>query len=78
MFQPGSFGIRTQDLEAAYFDAGQFYWGSTKGHLSEKCMFSHAAIPFVLPKYEVHDIDNNDDWILAEAMFKALKFTPII
>jgi len=73
MFEPDSFGERTQDLEPAYFDAGQFYWGTTQGFLSEQCMFSPAAIPYVLPKYEVHDIDNNDDWILAEAMFNALQ-----
>ncbi|WP_368506775.1 pseudaminic acid cytidylyltransferase [Colwellia sp. 1_MG-2023] len=73
MFDPDSFGIRTQDLTPAFFDAGQFYWGTAEGFLSEKCMFSEAAIPYVLPKYEVHDIDNNDDWVLAEAMFNALK-----
>ena len=73
MFEPESFGIRTQDLTPAFFDAGQFYWSTAEGSLSEKCMFSEAAIPYVLPKYEVHDIDNNDDWVLAEAMFKALK-----
>lgn len=72
MFQPEEFGKRTQDLEAAYFDAGQFYWGTASSFLSEKCMFSDSAIPYLLPKYEVHDIDNNDDWILAEAMYNAL------
>lgn len=72
MFDPESFGLRTQDLTPAYFDAGQFYWGTAQGFLSEQCMFSDAAIPYVLPKYEVHDIDNIDDWVLAEAMYIAL------
>jgi len=73
MFQPEEFGKRTQDLATAYLDAGQFYWGTAQGFLSEKCMFSEASIPYILPKYEVHDIDNNDDWILAEAMYNVLK-----
>ncbi|RHW75971.1 pseudaminic acid cytidylyltransferase [Colwellia sp. RSH04] len=72
MFEPESFGLRTQDLTPAYFDAGQFYWGTAQGFLSEQCMFSDAAIPYILPKYEVHDIDNIDDWVLAEAMYIAL------
>lgn len=72
MFQPDEFGKRTQDLTPAYFDAGQFYWGTSAGFLTNQCMFSDAAIPFILPKYEVHDIDNEEDWILAEAMFKVL------
>ena len=70
--QPEHYQTRSQDLEKAYFDAGQFYWGTTDGFLSEKKMFSEHTIPFILPPYEVQDIDNMDDWIKAEAMFIAL------
>lgn len=73
MFQPSEFGKRTQDLTPAFFDAGQFYWGKASAFLAEYTMFSSHSTPFILPKHEVHDIDNMDDWVLAEAMFNALK-----
>ena len=73
MFQPEHFNSRSQDLETAYHDAGQFYWGKTDALLNEECMFSDVAIPYVLPNYRVQDIDTLDDWIRAEAMYKALE-----
>ncbi len=72
MFQPECFNSRSQDLETAYHDAGQFYWGKTDALLNELRMFSEVAIPYVLPKYLVQDIDTLDDWIRAEAMYKVL------
>jgi pseudaminic acid cytidylyltransferase len=48
---------RTQDLPAAYHDAGQFYWGTGT---------------IVLPSWAAVDIDTPDDWARAEALFHAL------
>ncbi|MCL1066587.1 pseudaminic acid cytidylyltransferase [Shewanella olleyana] len=72
MFQPEHFNSRSQDLEKAYHDAGQFYWGTTDGFFDSKGMFSTDAIPFPLPCHQVQDIDTPDDWVRAEALFQVM------
>jgi len=64
-------GKRSQDLEEAYHDAGQFYWGTTAGYLRALPLFSAASIPVVLPRYLVQDIDTMEDWQRAELMYQA-------
>jgi pseudaminic acid cytidylyltransferase len=61
----------SQDLEKAYHDAGQFYWGTAKSFLSKIPLFSPSSIPVVLPRYFVQDIDEPDDWRRAELMYMA-------
>ena len=61
---------RTQDLPQAYFDAGQFYWGSREAWLSEDKIHNH-ALGYVLPKYSVVDIDDENDWRFAERLYQA-------
>lgn len=73
MFDPVRFNTRSQDLEEAYHDAGQFYWGLTSAWLAEKTIFSHDAAPVRLPRHQVQDIDTMEDWQRAELMFKAWK-----
>lgn len=72
MFNPEQFNTRSQDLEEAYHDAGQFYWGRTQAWLAATPLFSQASAPIVLPRYRVQDIDTQDDWIRAEMMFEIL------
>lgn len=62
---------RTQDLEPAYFDAGQFYWGAADTWLSGANVHANAR-SIVLPEWRVVDIDTPEDWDRAEAMHKAL------
>jgi pseudaminic acid cytidylyltransferase len=71
MFQPEYLMTRSQDLEPAYHDAGQFYWARTDAVLNELPAFSDAAIPLILPRYQVQDIDTKEDWQRAELMFEA-------
>jgi N-acylneuraminate cytidylyltransferase len=71
MFQPEHFSTRSQDLEPAYHDAGQFYWAITSAVLNDVSAFSEAAVPLVLPRYQVQDIDTAEDWLRAELMFEA-------
>ena len=71
MFQPEHFSTRSQDLEAAWHDAGQFYWGKAQAWLDNKPLFSGAA-PVILPRHRVQDIDTPEDWLRAELMFSAL------
>lgn len=75
MFDPEQFNTRSQDLEEAYHDAGQFYWGRAQAWLEAKPLFSQASVPIVLPGYKVQDIDTEDDWIRAEMMFEILNPT---
>lgn len=66
MFYPEQFSTRSQDLEPAYHDAAQFYWGRVEAWLSEKIIFSQAAVPVILPNHRVQDIDTPEDWNSAE------------
>jgi len=70
MFFPEHYESRSQDLEQAYHDAGQFYWGTKTAFLSETRIFSEKAAPIVLPRFKVQDIDTEEDWIMAEMLSK--------
>ena len=61
---------RTQDLESAYYDAGQFYWGSTQAWLKNSRIHS-SGIGYVIPAWRAVDIDTYDDWVRAEAVYQA-------
>ena len=76
MFQPEHFSTRSQDLEKAYHDAGQFSWSKVRTENQDQHPWGPQAMPFVLPSYKVQDIDTPDDWIRAEAMYRALQETP--
>jgi len=73
MFNPEYFNTRSQDLEEAFHDAGQFYWGRADAWSQGRMIFSLAATPVLLPRHRVQDIDTLEDWIRAEWMFKALQ-----
>jgi pseudaminic acid cytidylyltransferase len=62
---------RSQDLEPAYHDAGQFYWGTAKAFLNDVEMFSPASVPVILPRHLVQDIDTEEDWHRAELLYRA-------
>ena len=72
MFQPDLFTARSQDLEPAYHDAGQFYWGRTAAWLAGQPLFSAATVAYPLPRFRVQDIDTPEDWQHAELLFRAL------
>ncbi|WP_310442333.1 pseudaminic acid cytidylyltransferase [Sulfurimonas sp.] len=72
MFTPEHYGTRSQDLEEAFQDAGQFYWSKLDKKSSE-IMFGKDSIPIILPRYLVQDIDTLEDWIRAEYMYEAVK-----
>ncbi|HGY9624957.1 pseudaminic acid cytidylyltransferase [Pseudomonas putida] len=72
MFQPEHFLTRSQDLEEAYHDAGQFYWGKVSAWLAQVPFFCSDSVGVVLPRYRVQDIDTPEDWLRAEWMFKTI------
>ena len=73
MWQPEHFQTRSQDLEEAWHDAGQFYWGRAAAWLSGAPVFGGNAVPVPLPRHRVQDIDTPEDWVRAEWLFKALR-----
>lgn len=73
MFQPEHFSTRSQDLEEAWHDAGQFYWGKANAWTNEKRLFSESSASVMLPRHRVQDIDTLEDWTRAEWLFKALQ-----
>ena len=72
MFYPKHYDSRSQDLEEAFHDAGQFYWGATDAWLKNKPLISKNSIPILINPELVHDIDTPQDWRIAETMFKAI------
>ena len=63
--------IRTQDLDASYFDAGQFYWGEKNVWLDSLNIHDN-GIPHIIPNWRAIDIDTNDDWLRAEHLYSVL------
>ena len=61
---------RTQDLEPAYHDAGQFYWGRAQAWLSNMRVHT-TGVGMVIPNWRVVDIDTLIDWERAEILFAA-------
>jgi pseudaminic acid cytidylyltransferase len=72
MFSPSYFNTRSQDLEEAFHDAGQFYWGRAEAWVAETSLYSEFSVPIVLPRYRVQDVDTLDDWVRAELIFEIL------
>lgn len=72
MFFPENFMKRSQDLDEAYHDAGQLYWGKPEAFKQEKPLFSQDATPYILPRHLVQDIDTLEDWHRAELMYQTL------
>jgi len=75
MFVPENEQVRSQDLEEAYHDAGQFYWGKTRAFLEKYSIFSPHSKAVLLPRNRVQDIDTQEDWEFAESLFSVLKLT---
>jgi len=73
MLQPEHLLTRSQDLEEAYHDAGQFYWGRTEAWLTGQPIFGERSRVLRLPRHRVQDIDTIEDWERAELIFTALR-----
>lgn len=73
MFNPEHFQTRSQDLEEAWHDAGQFYWGTEEAWREERPIFGEDSVPVTLPRHRVQDIDTPEDWATAEWLFRAMR-----
>ena len=73
MFSPEHMATRSQDLEHAWHDAGQFYWGRASAFVAGVPLYSSASVAVPLPRHRVQDIDTEEDWRRAELMFQVLQ-----
>lgn len=73
MFDPRHFGTRSQDLEEAWHDAGQFYWASARQWRLDEPLYGPKAAVIPVPRYRVQDIDTEEDWATAELLFRAIR-----
>ena len=70
MFDPAQMQTRSQDLEEAWHDAGQFYWARAETWTTGRGIFEAGAQGLPLPRYRVQDIDSEDDWVRSEQMMQ--------
>jgi len=76
--KPELAAVRSQDLPSLVHDAGQFYWAKTETWLTQQEVLSSAGIGIEIPRSQAQDIDNEEDWKLAEALFVALGGAPTL
>jgi len=69
MVWPENLSKRSQDLPDVFHDAGQFYWCDVEKYQREKRLLSSDALPILIPRYLVQDIDTPEDWEFAEKLF---------
>ena len=72
MFSKKHLTTRSQDLEASYHDAGQFYWANTLQLLKNKTLLPLNTGAVVISEMEAQDIDTLTDWKLATLKYKVL------
>lgn len=69
MFQPDHLVTRSQDLEPAYHDAGQFYWLRPAAVRTRVAIFGPQSTVHLMDRSRVQDIDTMEDWHFAERLF---------
>ena len=73
MFAPEHSQTRSQDLEDAFHDAGQFYFGRAASWRLGKTLIGPGSKPYLMPRHRVQDIDTLEDWARAELMFQTIR-----
>lgn len=68
---PEHINTRSQDLEIWFHDAGQWYWFQMETLFMASSKIRRRVLK--LSNMQVQDIDNKDDWDLAELKFKILQ-----
>lgn len=69
--QPGMFARRSQDIAKSYFDAGAFaVFPARTIRESTGAGSDQGYLGYVLGKRKAIDIDDEEDWALAEALFR--------
>lgn len=63
---PENLNARSQDLPPAYHDAGQWYWFRTAALERDRVLMGPNSGSIILPSMQVQDIDEEEDWMMAE------------
>jgi N-acylneuraminate cytidylyltransferase len=67
--QPGMFSKRSQDIEKKYYDAGAFVVFPVSEILSDNELGNDDNfVGYIIPKARAIDIDDENDWMIAEAL----------
>lgn len=72
MLWPENYPKRSQDLEPVYHDVGQFYWFNAEKMLEKKKLFTDHTGVVKISELMAQDIDNEEDWKLAEIKYQLL------
>ena len=70
MFWPEHAQTRSQDLETAYQDAGQFCWTNHLHPHASASILGEESIPILLPRHLVQDVDTPEDWEQAKRLYQ--------
>jgi N-acylneuraminate cytidylyltransferase len=69
MINPSLALTRSQDLEETFHDAGQWYWGRAETWLTgQRLLFNSIGVR--VPRWRAQDVDTNEDWLIAEKLFR--------
>ena len=66
---PENANKRSQDLPTAFHDCGQFYFFDIAKFMDIKRLVSAQTYSIEVPESEVQDIDNEEDWKIAEIKY---------
>ena len=69
---PEYMNTRSQDLVPSYHDSGQFYLMKIDKFKEKGKLFTDFTCPIIMPESEVQDIDNEEDWKVAEIKYSFL------
>lgn len=72
MMWPENKSKRSQDLETLFHDAGQFYFFNVNKFKEKQELFTDNTGYLILSEYEAQDIDNPEDWTMAELKYNYL------
>ena len=64
--------MRSQDIEPMYHDCGQFYCFHIDDFLKNQKLVTAKTQAIIMPEIEVQDIDNEQDWRLAEIKYQMM------
>lgn len=64
---------RSQDLDPMYHDSGQFYYFDVNKFNATGKMLGDCIRPIIISEMQAQDIDNEDDWKIAELKYKMLQ-----
>jgi pseudaminic acid cytidylyltransferase len=70
MIWPQNLTKRSQDLPAAFYDAGQWYWFDIEQLCLSKQLWTDNTFGLEINELESQDIDNESDWKLAELKYR--------